>query len=171
MEAKLMEDFLFSSVDGRNSFGERQLREEILLGGDFCFPPSIRFSSISLFAHQIFLHQMSKTTKNPPSKWPPSQQMRKMTSLLMPICILMVAIISKVIGSSYTDPIVWITASASFEMSDNKKNRHKQKSLTGISTPQLTDKHIHTGGRADFISSYSASSNKEWWSHCTVYPV
>ena len=27
------------------------------------FPPSIRFSSISLPAHQIFLHQMRKTTK------------------------------------------------------------------------------------------------------------
>ncbi len=28
---------LFSSIVGRNSVGERQLREEILLGGDFCW--------------------------------------------------------------------------------------------------------------------------------------
>ncbi len=35
MEAKMLEDFLLFSIDGRNSFSERQLREEILLGGDF----------------------------------------------------------------------------------------------------------------------------------------
>ncbi len=38
LDVKMTEDFLLLfSIDGGNSVGERKLREEILLGGDFCW--------------------------------------------------------------------------------------------------------------------------------------